>query len=293
MKHSEETKGIAGLIAATFIYSFFGILTRIVGFEIPVFYASAIRGLVSLAVLAILLFGKRLWISIKRADFLWFFIRSVGGFFGFIGSYFAFYYIPIGTAYFIFYGGSTIAGYFFGRFLFAEKITRIKLLSLMLALAGLLLIYAQSIGGGNALWMGMAFIGGLGTGVWNTFSKKISGHYSDLQLNFIDFSFSVVFMLILSFLFREHWVAPALNVIWLANALFVVMFLSTGQLMVYGFKRLDAQIGSLIMLSEVLFGVVLGYLFYREIPSDWAILGGVLVITAIVLPEIRWKNRHQ
>lgn len=290
MKHSEKTKGIVSLIAATFIYGFFGILARTVGFEIPVFYASVIRNIASLAILAIPLFGKHLWKSIKRTDLLWFFTRSVGGFFGFIGSYFAFYYIPIGTAYFIFYGGSTIAGYFFGRFLFVEKITRIKLVSLILALAGLLLIYAQSIGGGNALWMGMAFIGGLGTGAWNTFSKKISGHYSDFQLNFMDFSFSFIFMLTFSLLFREHWVAPTLNMVWLANALFVVLFLSTGQLMVYGFKRLDAQIGSLIMLSEVLFGVVLGYLFYREIPSSWAILGGALIITAIVLPEIRWKR---
>lgn len=261
------------------------------GFEIPVFYASAFRGVTSLAILAIPLFGKHLWKSIKHSDLLWFFIRSIGGFFGFVGSYFSFYYIPIGTAYFIFYGGSTIAGYFFGRILFAEKITRIKLLSLILALSGLSLIYAQSIGGGNALWMGMAFIGGLGTGVWNTFSKKISGHYSDIQLNFVDFSFSFVFVSTLSLFFREHWIAPAFNTVWLANALFVVMFLLTGQLMVYGFKRLDAQIGSLIMLLEVLFGIVLGYLFYGEIPSEWAILGGVLVIAAIVLPEIRWKRK--
>jgi len=290
MKFNEEMKGIISLIVATIIYSFFGVLTRIIGFEIPVFYGSATRGLVSLIILAILLFGKHLWKAIKRTDWLWFFLRSVGGFFGFMGSYFSFYYIPMGTAYFIFYGGSTISGYFFGRFLYAEKITRVKLLSLILALSGLLLIYAQSIGVGNALWMGAAFIGGIGTGTWNTFSKKISGHYSDIQLNFMDFSFSFIFTLILSLLFREQWVMPDLNNIWLANALFIVMFLSTGQLMVYGFKRLDAQIGSLIMLSEVLFGVILGYLFYREIPSYWATLGGILVITAIMLPEVRWKK---
>jgi drug/metabolite transporter (DMT)-like permease len=140
--------------------------------------------------------------------------------------------------------------------------------------------------------MGMAFIAGVGTGTWNTFSKKISGRYSDIQLNFTDFSFSCVFMLALSLLFREQWVAPALNLLWLANALFIVMFISTGQLIVYGFRRLDAQAGSLIMLTEVLFGIVLAYLFYREIPSVWAFVGGAFIITAIVLPEIRWKRKH-
>lgn len=291
MKRSEETKGIFSLIAATFVYGFFGVLTRTVGFEIPVFYASALRAVVSLLILAVPLFGRKLWKPVKRADWPWFFLRSVGGFFGFIGSYVSFYYIPLGTAYFIFYGGSTVAGYFFGRLLFAEKLTRIKILSLIFALAGLLLIYAQSIGGGNLLYMALAFIGGVGTGTWNTFSKKISGHYSDVQLNFTDFSFNFLFMFVLSIGFREPWVAPAFNLVWLANALFVVMFLATGQLMVYGFKRLDAQIGSLIMLTEVLFGILLGYLFYREIPSAWAFVGGALIITAIVLPEIRQRRR--
>jgi drug/metabolite transporter (DMT)-like permease len=291
MKHTDEVKGAAGLVGAAFIYSFFGILTRTIGFAIPVFYGSFVRQLVSLAILAIPLFGKRLWAPIKYKDLPWFFLRSVGGFFGYIGSYFAFYYIPIGTAYFIFYGGSTIAGYFFGKTLLGEKLTKLKVISLLLALAGLILIYIQSIGGGNPLYMGMAFIAGVGTGTWYTFSKKISGRYSDVQLNFTDFSFSCIFMLVLSLIFREQWVAPAFNVLWLANALFILMFISTGQLIVYGFRRLDAQIGSLIMLMEVLFGVVLAYLFYREIPSVWAFVGGALIITAIVLPEIRWKRK--
>lgn len=284
-------KGILSLFGAAFVYSFFGILTRTIGFSIPVFYASFFRNVISLAILAIPLFGRRLWVPIHHRDILWFFLRSVGGFLGFIGSYFAFYYIPIGTAYFIFYGGSTIAGYFFGKTLLGEKLTKLKVASLMLALAGLMLIYIQSLGGGNLFYMGMAFIAGVGTGTWYTFSKKISGRYSDIQLNFTDFSFSCIFMLILSLLFREQWVAPAFNLIWLANALFIFMFIATGQLIVYGFRRLDAQIGSLIMLMEVLFGIVLAYLFYREIPSLWAFVGGVLIVTAIVLPEVRWKRK--
>ncbi len=289
-KYREESKGIVGLVTATFIYGFFGILTRTVGFELPIFFASWTRGILALGILAIPLFGWHLWKSIKRSDLSWFILRSIGGIFGFFGSYFSFYYIPIGTAYFIFYGGSTIGGYAFGKLLFHERLTRIKILSLVLALAGLCIIYAKNVGGGNPFYMMAAFVGGLGTATWNVFSKKISGTYTDVQLNFMDFLLSFVTMFIFSLVFREYWVTPTLNAVWVANLLFVFMFLLTGQLMVYGFKRLDAQIGSLVMLTEVLFGVILGYFFYNEIPSIYSFIGGLLILFAIILPEIRWKR---
>jgi len=286
-----EYFGVGSLLVATFLYGFFGILTRMLGFSLPVFFAAWTRGLVSCVILAIPLFGFGLWRQVQSRDWQWFVVRSVGGFFGFFGSFISFYYIPIGTAYFIFYCGVTVSGYILGRILFGERVTKLRLWSLVLALFGLSLIYAQSLSGGNMLYMSAAFVSGLGTGLWNVSSKKISGSYSDIQLNFIDFLLQgFVFVFALSLLFHEQWVMPKLDTAWIANLLFVVMFLSTGQLVVYGFKRLDAQIGSLIMLMEVLFGAFLAYLFYKETPTPYALAGGLLILTAIILPEINWKK---
>ena len=68
---------------------------------------------------------------------------------------------------------------------------------------------------------------------------------------------------------------------------FGVMFLVTGQLMVYGFSNLEAYTGSLIMLSEILFGLIIGFLFYSEIPSTLTLTGGIIIILAMVLPETK------
>lgn len=285
-----ETKGMVSLVAATAIYSFFGVLTRIVGFTIPVFYSMWMRNGVTILILVGIAVLTHQWRKIIAKDWKWFIGRSAGGMLGFLGSYFAFYYIPIGTAYFIFYGGSTVGGYLLGKMLFGERITKIKGVSLVIALLGLLLIYATRIGSGSVLWMSLAFAGGIGTAIWNVFSKKISGTYSDIQLNGTDFILSAMFAFIVSLLLREQWVPVSLNTTWIANAFFIVLFTSTGQLMVYGFKRLDAQIWSLIMLTEVLFGIIIGYLFYKELPTVTSLAGGLLILTAIILPELRWKR---
>ena len=285
-----EYKGIASLVASTFIYSFFGVLTRIVGFSLPVFYAMCVRGALAVCILLTIIFITHRWNKIKKDDWKWFMIRSCGGILGFLGSFFSFYYIPLGTAYFIFYGGSTIGGYVLGRVLFYEKLTNVKTFSLILALLGLFLIYYINIQGGNALWMMLAFVGGIGTAIWNVCSKKISGIYPAIQLNLVDFLFTVIFAFFASMFLREQWILPSMNTIWLAHLLFVFLFISTGQLMVYGFRHLDAQIGSLIMLTEVLFGILIGFFVYHEILSVMTVIGGVLILGAIILPEIRWKK---
>lgn len=278
------------LLTATFLYSFFGVLTRMLGFELPIYFASFTRDLAGalLLLLPLLLMGKLQ--KVAKKDWLWLILRASGGVLGFLGSYYAFYHLPLGTAYFIFYGGSTIFGFISGTVFFGEKISRLEGLSLGVSLLGLLLLY--SVGGVAAdllkyvIW---AFAGGVGAAVWNTFSKKVSGGYGATQLNGLDFAVFTVLMLILSLLSGETWVAPALDLTWLANLLFVLMFVVTGQLMIYGFKHLDAQKGSLIMLLEVVFGALIGWIFYQENLGWGALLGGLLILLGAVLPQLHKK----
>lgn len=285
-----QLRAALALLTATFLYSFFGVLTRIMGFELPIFYASFTRDVAGAAILLVPLLLASRWQRVASADWKWLVLRATGGVFGFLGSYYAFYHLPLGTAYFIFYGGSTIFGFISGALLFGEKVSRLEAFSLAISLLGLVLLY--SVGGVASdlvkyvIW---AFAGGMGAAVWNTFSKKISGSYSSTQLNGLDFTVFAVIMLLLSLLNQENWVAPAFNLTWLANLLFVLMFVVTGQLMIYGFKHLDAQKGSLIMLLEVVFGAVVGWLLYQEALSAGALLGGMLILLGASLPQLYKK----
>lgn len=284
---SVTLKSAAALLTAAFLYSFFGVLTRLLGFDLPIYYASFTRDLAGtlILLLPLLIMGKLQ--KVAKADWPWLILRASGGVLGFLGSYYAFYHLPLGTAYFIFYGGSTIFGFISGTIFFGEKVSRLEALSLGVSLLGLVLLY--SVGGVTTdllkyvLW---AFAGGMGAAVWNTFSKKVSGDYGATQLNGLDFAVFTVLMLILSLLSGETWVWPSFNFTWLANLLFVLMFVVTGQLMIYGFKHLDAQKGSLIMLLEVVFGALIGWIFYQENLGWGAMLGGLLILLGAVLPQL-------
>lgn len=293
MKNRNQIVGVGSLLASTFIYSFFGVLTRLIGFQLPLFYASWVRNLAMLAILAIPLFLAKKWIKPTSRDLRWIFLRSIGGIMSFVGSYISFFYLPLGLALFIFYAGSTIGGYFIGKIMFDEKFTKVKILSFFIAIFGLILIYSINFSGASILYASLALLGGFGVSVWNTFSKKVSHSYSALQLNFLDTFNFILIEFFISLALREKWVKPEFSMLWFYMFLFVLMFILTGQLMVYGYKHLNVHIATLIMLTEVLFGVILGFIFYKETLSVLTMLGGLLIIFAIVLPEVHWKGGHR
>ena len=135
---------------------------------------------------------------------------------------------------------------------------------------------------------------GFGSGTWNVLSKKIPSRYPPLQLNFLDCLINFFIVFITSLLFKERWFVPSFNILWLVNFGFSATFLITGQLMIYGFRNVSAQLGSLIMLSEVLFGIIIGAVLYKEALSLTVLAGGILVIVAMVLPEVKCLyDNHQ
>ncbi|RJR16234.1 DMT family transporter [Candidatus Microgenomates bacterium] len=289
MKISNTHVGIVSLILCSFLWGFFGIFARTVGFQLPLFYQSWTRNILTTLLLLPFCFYFRSFKKVKVKDWFWIILRTTAGVFSFASIFIAFNFIPIGTGYFIFHGGALLTGFALGAILFKEKLTPIRFTSLLLALAGLTLIYSLNFDT-NIVYLLLAFAGGLGSSFWNTLSKKISDNYSALYLNFLDFLAFGMICLIVSLVLGEKWTVPTFTAPWIVNVIFAVLFAVTGQLVIVGFKYTDAQIGSLIILMEILFGIILGFLFYQETLSLLTILGGMLIIIAVVLPEIKWKK---
>lgn len=171
--------------------------------------------------------------------------------------------------------------------MFSEKLTTLKIISLTLSLLGLYLIYSFSVAQNDLLFGIISFIAGLATAVWNILPKKISSKYGPFQLTFIDNVFGGVLGLLISLFLFEKWIIPTLSPEWGFNALLGSQYVLTGFLVIIGFRKLDAQIGSLIMLSEVLFAIILGFLIFSEVISLPTAIGGLLIIVAISLPELK------
>lgn len=286
----KETLGILSILGSTFLYGAFGVFTRLIGYKIPLFYASFTRLLFAFLILFLILYSTKKIKPIKKEDYKWLILRSLAGIVSFVGYYVSFYVIPIGLAYFIFYAGSIISGYFFGKVLFKEKLTKIKIISLILALFGLGIVYLSNIKLNPSIYMLVVLISGFGSAIWDSFSKKISGNYSATQLNMLDNFIDLPILMLISFLLKETWVLPAFNLTWLFNLIFSITFILTGQLMIYGFKYLDVQIASLFMLTEILFGIIFGFIFYKERITLTTLIGGIVIIVAIILPELKFKK---
>ena len=59
----------------------------------------------------------------------------------------------------------------------------------------------------------------------------------------------------------------------------------------YGFKYLEASIGSIILLAEILFAVFFGLILFQEAITLSIIGGGICIIVAMILPELQWKKK--
>ncbi len=278
-------KGTASLLVATIMYASFGLLSRVIGYSLPLYYQNWTRNLFAAL---LLVWTYRQWKHIKRKDWKWIILRSLSGIAAFQLFFVAVNTMELGLTYFIFYAGSTIGGFALGAFLFSERITPIRMVSLGVAAAGLTLIYGAQARAIDPMYLTIALLAGFATSFWNTITKKVT-EYNGMQLCFLDSLLTVPVYGALSLIYREAWPLTQVSIPQGASLLMGAMFTATGLLIIYGFRRLDAQVGSLILLSEILFAIIYGYFFYREIPSGFAAFGGVLILLAILLPELNWK----
>lgn len=139
---------------------------------------------------------------------------------------------------------------------------------------------------GQVPYVFMALGSGFLLGLWNTLSKKVSNKYPNFQLVFIDGFVSLLFGAACAILFREP--VPGINQIesWIWVFIFAVTSVAATSLLVYGFKHLEAQIGSIIMPVEVVFATLFGFLFFKEVLPPTTLFGGLLITLAAVLPNI-------
>ncbi len=288
MKHMNrgQLEGTLYLVTATMLYGLVGVFLKFIGYQLPLFYQNWTRYIVA-AILILLTI--RQWEAIKKHDYPWIGLRTFAGVCAFILFTVSVNVMQIGMTYFIFYGGSTIGGYIIGWLLFHERPTTLRIACLGLAFAGLGLVYGVGAQAHGPLYMMLAFLSGISTSFWNTASKKIT-EYPATQLAFVDVALAVPIYFVLSAATHETWPITDVSTVQGASLILGVIIAATGILMVHGFRKLDAQIGSLIMLTEIVFVIIYGYLFYREIPTVLTTIGGLLIVIAMILPEITWKQ---
>ena len=101
------------------------------------------------------------------------------------------------------------------------------------------------------------------------------------------FIMQVIFNLPLAIILNETLPDLTHSTAWLAQLAYAVSLFLANFSAIEGFKYLEGSIGSLIGMAEILFGVLFGILLFGEFLTFPTIIGGLLIILAATLPNLR------
>jgi drug/metabolite transporter (DMT)-like permease len=291
-KSSQRQKGIIGLILLAFTFALHGLFPRFLSEGFELFEQVYLRMLVAL-VLGCVVFYKH--ISFKKMlhapfrDLVLLFLRAFAMFVGgIVLSSQALILAKYSNVSFI---GAIPATAILGAILLREKVTPPKILLVLLAFVGVVLIAVQDYshifewGTGELLALASAFAFSLSY----VLRKWQTDYLNNQEMTQVIFFFGVIILIIGSF-FRGETVSlsdwsPALLLAILITGLLNVVSLF---LMNYSFERVDAFLGNNILTLSPLFALILGFFVFGETPIAKELIGGFLIVLSVII-----MNRYE
>ena len=280
------SKGLVATVIASFLWSLQAIFFRSIGTSFGISYPFVIRGLLLSVIFGMYVYTHGIYTPIKKKDYTWFILMPTVGFATFCSIFISLNQISVGTALFLHYSGVLIAGFLFGYVFFKEKLNRAKLIALFLSTTGLFIIFAAPTLTGDIVYLLLAFASGVGSSLWYICSKKLSSHYSYFQILTVDAALLFVFATIFVFAFNEPFYFPEFSLEWMSIIGMTLATLGGSLFVLYGFRLLEAQLASLILLLEVPFGLILAWILFGEIVSLQSLIGGVFILLGVALSNL-------
>lgn len=264
----------------------YGVWSKFIGNDFGVFAQGWVRSAIVLFILIPVAYYTKSFKRIDKKDLKWVLIPVFFGVLTQAPLYFAFNHMDIGTATLIFYATYVITSYMVGKVMFREIITSVKLVSLILAMLGLVVMFGFSLGKFTLLAMLMAAINGMASGGEVATTKKPTEKYSSLQVGVYVWLGIFITHLPVSLIIGEGQVPLEFNVAWLSMFAFALVGLTAFWLVVEGYKFVDASIGGLIGLMEIIFGVIFGVLVFSESITPTVLVGGLIIVLSAMLPDL-------
>lgn len=283
------------ILASAAMFGSYGVWSKIVGRGgFGVFFQGWTRSAIVLILLIPVLIAKRAW-YVKKKDMKWVAVSMAFGAATQVPLYYAFIHSTIATASLIFYAAFLVTAYLVGRLFLGETITKVKMLSMLLAIIGLALIFNLSLAIFSFLALAMAAVNGVASGGEVSTTKKSTDKYSSLTVSFYIWLGIFVTHLPLSILTHETQWRPAFNEYWGAMLLYAVIGLAAFWLVIEGYRFVDASIGGLLGMLEVVFAVAYGLIFFNEHLTKTIVIGSALIILSAALPDLKniLDNRPQ
>ena len=181
------------------------------------------------------------------------------------------------------------------RPIFGERITKIKILSLIVAFAGCVLV-SGAIGGGaifSPFGVLIGVLSGIGYALYNIMTRfALDRGYNSLTVNVYSFGIGAAacvpftnFALVATTIAADP---GHMAIVLLLQSLFVSLF--PYMLYTFGMKFMDTGKASILASIETVAATVFGFIFYQEIPTALSVTGIILMLLAVVLLNYKPRN---
>lgn len=282
----QRLKGSVMVFLSALAFGSYGIWTKMLGTDFGPFYAGWMRSVIVLVFLIPLVFLLRQYKKVEKGDWGWIMATIAFGIFTQVPLYYAFQHMELGTATLLFFSAFLLTSYLIGYVFLSERLTAVKAVSFLLACAGLVAIFGFSLGRFSVLALLAAIANGIASGGEVASSKMSTRKYSSLQVTLYVWIAMVVTHLPLSLLLGETQLVPGLSTQWIAMYAFAFAGIVGFWLVVEGFKFVEASIGGLIGLLEIVFSIAFGIFVFHEVLTLPMALGAALILAAAMLPDV-------
>jgi drug/metabolite transporter (DMT)-like permease len=169
--------------------------------------------------------------------------------------------------------------------LFRIKTDAVNILVALICLFGVFLIIPRLEWSDSTL-KGVLYglLAGLTFSLLSIANRKLTQRYSSLLIAFYQDFFATLLLVPFYFLAR-----PVINSKSVLLLLFLGIFCTAGAhtLFIKGMKEIQAQTASIISCLEPVYGIVLALLFLKEVPVVRTVLGGTIILGAVLFISLR------
>lgn len=283
---TNKTKGIILVLCSAVMFGSYGLWSKLIGSGHGIFYPGWTRSLIiTIGILPFLLYKKQI-VPIQKTDRKWMFVFLAVTCLTQAPLFYAFNHMDVGTATLLFFVTMLMTVYLIGFLFMGEKVTKVKIYSFILAAIGLYVTFSFSIAAFSLFAALMAIINGVASGSEVGFSKKLTGTYSSLYLIWLSWLVIAITNSIISIALGEVQYGFAFNSFWMYQFIYAIAGVLGFWLVIEGFKYVEASIGGLLGLLEILFSIGFGFLVFHEGISTKVVVGGILILCASALPHL-------
>ena len=278
----------AGLVfLSTLMFGSYGVWSRLIGDTMGDFFQGWTRALLILIIIVPLALFRKEIVGIRKGDKKWLVVFLIFTSLTQAPIFYAFNHMDIGTATLLYFVSFFLTMNIVGVVFMGEKFNKVKIASAVLALAGKYLVFSFSLSAFALFAALMAIANGVASGGEVAFSKKLSDKYSPLYLITLSWAIILLTNSIISVGIGEPQVALSISKPWFWQLCYSVVSLFGFWFVIAGLKYVDVGIGALISLLEIIFSVAFGIFIFGESLTLSVLVGGLLILTAVALPNIK------